>query len=127
MKKLLITLFVCVISLHVFSQTPENGGNCFIEWEVGYVKPWQGSKPIPKSPEVPPTAPEATLENNVLTFQSAHDAYTLTLVDEDAEAVYEVNVPSNVNVVVLPATIVGDFELQLDYGGNYYFYCEINL
>ena len=30
-------------------------------------------------------------------------------------------VPSSVSVVVLPATLTGDFELQLDYGGNYYF------
>ena len=51
----------------------------------------------------------------------------LTLLDEDSEVVYQTVVPSSVSVVVLPATLSGDFELQLDYGGNYYFYCEIAL
>ena len=97
-----------------------------LDFSVGLVVK-TGSHPQPKSPETPPDAPEATLEDNVLTFTSAHDDYTLTLLDEDSEVAYQTVVPSSVSIVVLPTTLTGDFELQLDYGGNYYFYCDIEL
>lgn len=97
-----------------------------LDFSVGVVVK-TGANPQPKSPECPPKAPEATLEGNVLTFISSHDDYTLTLIDEDDEVAYEVTVPSTVSVVILPATLTGNYELQLDYGGNYYFYCDIEL
>lgn len=125
MKRSFISLLLCVISLHVFCQNPPSTNG--IEWEVGRTQPLSGGKPVPKSPEQIPETPEATLEGNVLTFISSHDDYTLTLIDADDEVAYEVTVPSTVSVVILPATLTGDYELQLDYGGNYYFYCDIEL
>lgn len=97
-----------------------------LDFSVGVVVK-TGANPQPKSPALPPKAPEATLEDNVLTFTSAHDDYTLTLIDGDDEVVYQTVVPSTVSVVILPATLTGNYELQLDYGGNYYFYCDIEL
>ena len=49
-----------------------------------------------------------------------HDDYTLTVINEDEEVAYEVIVPSTVCVVVFPSSLTGDYELQLDYGGNFY-------
>ena len=126
MKKFFISILFCVICLHTFSQVP-GVPIININWDIQYTQPWSGGKPFPKSPVLPPEAPEATLQGNILTFTSTHDDYTLTLLDEDGEVVYQAVVPSTVNVVVLPTTLSGEFELQLDYGGNFYFYCEIEL
>lgn len=120
-KVILIIALFCSVSL--FASGMDIIG---LDFSVGLVVK-TGSHPQPKSPETPPDAPEATLEDNVLTFTSSHDDYTLTLLDEDSEVAYQTVVPSSVSVVVLPATLSGDYELQLDYGGNYYFYCEIAL
>ena len=120
-KVILIIALFCSVSLFA------SGIDIFcLDFSVGLVVK-TGSHPQPKSPELPPDAPEATLEDNVLTFTSAHDDYTLTLLDEDGEVAYQTSVPSSVSIVVLPSTLTGDFELQLDYGGNYYFYCDIAL
>lgn len=124
MKKLLLILvLLCYVSTKASAQHVINE----LIFIVEHVHTGGANNPLPKSPETPPDAPEATLEDNVLTFTSSYDDYTLTLLDEDSEVVYQTVVPSSVSVVVLPATLSGDFELQLDYGGNYYFYCEIAL
>jgi len=123
MKKVL--LFIALFcSLSVFAG---NGIVSYLDFTVSKIKNTGIGNPQPKSPELPPDAPEATLEGNVLTFTSAHDDYTLTLLDEDGEVAYQTSVPSSVSIVVLPTTLTGDFELQLDYGGDYYFYSEIEL
>lgn len=124
MKKLFFVLvLLCYVSTKVSAQHVINELTFIVE----HVNTGGTNNPLPKSPELPPDAPEATLEDNVLTFTSAHDDYTLTLLDEDGETAYQTSVPSSVSIVVLPATLSGDFELQLDYGGNYYFYCDIEL
>ena len=123
MKKVL--LFIALFcGLSAFAG---NGIVSYLDFTVSIIKNTGIGNPYPKSPELPPEAPEATLEDNVLTFTSAHDDYTLTLLDEDGEVAYQTVVPSSVSIVMLPTTLSGDFELQLDYGGNYYFYCDINL
>ena len=80
--------------------------------------------PLPKSPIDPP---QAVLDGNVLTFESSHPAYALTLFDEEDEVAYQVTVPANVSVVYLPATLSGTYVLTLDFGGSYYFWSEIIL
>jgi len=123
-KVLLLFAFLCGLSINSYAQ---NGGLVNLEFSVEIIKGIGIGNPFPKSPVLPPEAPEATQEGNVLTFTSTHDDYTLTLLDEDGEVAYQAVVPSTVNVVVLPTTLSGEFELQLDYGGNFYFYCEIEL
>lgn len=124
MKKLFfILVLLCYVSTKVSAQHVMSELTFIVE----HVHTGGANNPLPKSPELPPDAPEATLEDNVLTFTSAHDDYTLTLLDEDGEVAYQTSVPSSVSIVVLPTTLSGDFELQLDYGGNYYFYCDIAL
>ena len=123
MKKVLLFLsFLCGLS--VFAG---NGIVSYLNFNVSIIKGTGASNPQPKSPELPPDAPNATLDGNVLTFTSSHDDYTLTLLDEDGEEAYQTSVPNSASIVVLPTTLSGDFELQLDYGGDYYFYCDIAL
>lgn len=122
MKKIIfIIAILCSVSMFTNAQSVLD-----LDFSVGVVVK-TGANPQPKSPECPPKVPEATLEGNVLTFISSHDNYTLTLIDEDSEVVYQTVVPSNVSIVILPATLTGNYELQLDYAGNFYFYCDIEL
>ena len=96
-----------------------------ISFEVYYKDPLNGGNPIPKSPVNPP---QATLDDHVLTFTTSHADYTLTLLDGEGETIYTTYVSSSVNVVVLPATLTGNYELRLiPDAGNYYFYGEIIL
>lgn len=120
-------VFLFIAFLCCLSASATDGIISRLDFSVGIIKGSGLGNPQPKNPESTPEAPEATLEDNILTFESAHDSYTLTLIDEDSEVAYEVVVPGNVSVVVLPAALIGVFELQLDYGGNYYFYCNIEL
>ncbi|WP_288279916.1 hypothetical protein [uncultured Prevotella sp.] len=122
MKKIiLIIAFLCSMSLFANEQGVSN-----LNFSVGYVVK-TGTRPHPKAPALPPDVPDVTLEGNILTFTSEHDDYTLTVINEDEEVAYEVIVPSTVCVVVFPSSLTGDYELQLDYGGNFYFYCGITL
>lgn len=123
MKKLLLLLAVLCCSFSFANAQ----GIMQLEFSVEIYKPVGTGPGHPKSPELPPDAPNATLDGNVLTFTSSHEDYMLTLLDEDGEVAYQTSVPSSVSIVVLPTTLSGDFELQLDYGGDYYFYCDIAL
>jgi len=117
MKKLfsvILLLFVCCVGL---SQD-------FIFFSVSYNEPLNGGNPMPKTPVRPP---QATLDGHVLTFTSGHADYTLTLFSEDGDEAYIVFVPSDVDVVMLPATLTGTYGIQLDFGGSYVFVSEIEL
>jgi hypothetical protein len=80
--------------------------------------------PYPKSPVL---SPEATLDDHMLTLPSDHPDYTLQLLDENGEIVYETTVLEGVESIALPSSIIGDYELRLYTGGNYYFYYDITL
>ena len=72
------------------------------------------SNPIrPKAPEKLPTPPDATLSENVLSFVDSHAEYTLYIISEDGEEVYETLVPENTSTITLPSYLSGEFELQL--------------
>ena len=77
-----------------------------------------------KSPLMLPTVDQ---DGHVLTFIGSHADYTLTLLDENGDEAYVVAVPSSTSIVVLPATLTGTFEVQLDFGGSYIFVSEIEL
>jgi len=116
---ILLILFMC-LSVKGFSEPIAN-----VSFSVGVIVKSGTYNPFPKSPNDPPTA---TLEDNMLTFTSEHADYTLTLLDEEGETIYTTYVSSSVNVVVLPATLTGNYELRLiPDTGNYYFYGEIIL
>lgn len=124
-KRLLLFAFFCSMT------TWANVGIQFpvtvlrIDFSVGLIKP-KGLGDL--KPRTPIHAPEAGLDGHTLYLAEGHPACTLLLMDADEEVVYEVDVPEGVDVVELPATLTGIYELQLYYeGSNFYFYSEIEL
>ena len=104
-----------------------SSGSVPIILQVGWNDPTTGSGERPRSPINPPSA---SLDDHTLYINSEHPAYTLCLIDtsgEETDVVYQIYVPANVSAVVLPATLVGTYELQLYDGGEYYYYSEIEL
>ena len=115
MKRILLTLFACVtiFMAHAQSTTPSTPSNpTKLEFEVKVYTPVV-TKPRPKAPAKLPTPPEATLDGNILTFTEAHVDYTLYIIDEDGEEVYETLIPENTSTITLPSYLSGEFELQL--------------
>ena len=98
-----------------------------ISFQVGWHDHSNAHGELPRGTINPPSA---CLDDHTLYLYGEHSDYTLYLVDtsgEETNVVYQVYVPTNVNVVVLPATLVGTYELQLYNGGEFYYYSEIEL
>ena len=120
MKKLflLFATFCCVAAQAAVNELVD------VEFTVEIVNNGELGNQNPKSPI---ELPLATLDGHVLTFTSSHADYTLTLLDENGDDVYQVFVPASTSVVVLPSTLSGSFEIQLDFGGSYIFVSDIVL
>lgn len=128
MKRILLTLFACVTIFmgHAQSTTPSTPSNpTKLEFEVKIYTPVV-TKPRPKAPAKLPTSPDATLSENNLTFLDSHAEYTLYIIDEDGEEVYEVFIPENTSIITLPLNLSGEYELQL-VRGEYCFYTYVEL
>jgi hypothetical protein len=53
---------------------------------------------------------------------------TLVLLDEDGDEAYTAFVPAGTSAVILPATLSGDYEIQLyPDGSSYYFFGWVSL
>lgn len=127
MKKIVIALLLCMLSLSAFCQSPVTSGGTPIEWQVKKTdNPVKGGGPVHKAPAKLPTPPEATLACNLLTFLDSHDEYTLYIIGEDGEEVYEAPVPENISTITLPSDLSGEFELQL-VSGDWCFFDYIEL
>ena len=74
----------------------------------------------------PVQIPEVSLDDHTLYFFTPCDGYTLNLVDENDGVVYTIVIPTGTTSCVLPATLSGEYELQL-ISGNYCFWGMINL
>ncbi len=126
MKKVLsIVVLLLFLGGAVFAQDPSHVSN--LDFQVGITNPTGSLGELPRTPVNPPSA---SLDDHTLYINSEHPAYMLYIVDttgEEPDAVYQVYVPANVSTVVLPATLIGTYELQLYDGGYYYFYSEIEL
>ena len=114
MKKIVFFFFLCMLSLSAFCQSPVTSGSTPIEWQVKKTdNPVKGGGPVHKAPAKLPTPPDATLSENILTFLDSHAEYTLYIIDEDGEEVYETLIPENTSTITLPSYLSGEFELQL--------------
>ena len=114
MKKLFFYL------LSVFALNA-NAGN--VELNVTWDDPTNIGYPIPKSPVL---VPEVSLDGHTLYFFTPCDGYTLNIVDENDVVVYSIVIPVGTTSWVLPATLSGEYELQL-ISGNYCFWGMITL
>ena len=125
MKKILSIVAFLLLGVELFAQVPSQVTE--LTFQVRIDDPTQLSGEFPRGTVNPPSA---CLDNHTLYLYGEHSDYTLYLVDtsgEEPNVVYQVYVPANVSAVVLPATLVGTYELQLYDGGEFYYYSEIEL
>ena len=83
---------------------------------IGQDKPHKG----------PVQIPEVSLDDHTLYFFTPCDGYALNLVDENDVVVYTIVIPTGTTSWVLPASLSGEYELQL-ISGNYCFWGMIAL
>lgn len=124
MKKILLSLLLCMLCCNAFSQVPVTPVGDFIQWQFHYVDPVVIGLPTPKSPV---QSPLVSIDGHTLYLYDIGYDLTLRLVDENDDVVYTVCVPAGTTSVVLPSTFTGSFELQLFPGGLYYFVSDITL
>ncbi len=91
-----------------------------VDLSVGFVDP----KPLmPGSSKSPILIPGIDLTDGIITFQESHPDYTLSLIDEDGDVVFQTVVPTAVTTVTLPSSLSGNYELRLyPDGSSIYFY-----
>ena len=75
----------------------------------------------------PVFCPNVDLDGHTLYLYSVSYDLTLVLLDEEENVVYTTFIPANTPSVVLPASLSGEYEIQLYPGGDYYFYGWIEL
>ena len=91
----------------------------------GILNPGNGNPSVPRTPAL---GPKASINDHTLYLYNVGYDLTLVLLDEDGEAVYTAYVPAGTSAVNLPATLCGDFEIQLyPDGSSYYFYGWVEL
>ena len=84
------------------------------------------TKPIGGFPKTPIQEPSVSIDNHTLYFETPCDGCTLNIVDENDVVVYTTVIPMGTTSLVLPATLSGEYELQI-ISGNYLFYGTIDL
>lgn len=119
-KNLLLFLLLCCLTVSAI--TPIIGFRLPLFVQV--LDPTNSSNPFPRTPVRPPIV---YMDNHSLYFETDHITYTIMLIDENGENAYTVSVPSNEASVTLPDNLIGDYELQIYNGSNYYFYSNIYL
>lgn len=102
------------IELQVYydDSDPESEAACD-STATDYIDP---SKTYPHRPRTPMHAPCVCLNDHTLTFVIDHPDYVLTIKDEDGEEVYTTTVFSTETQVALPATLSGEYEIELVMG-----------
>ena len=68
-------------------------------------------------PRGPIDSPTVYIEDYSLLFETDHPDYVLYIKDEDGEVVYTTTVYSVLTLIPLPATLSGDYEIELVYDG----------
>ena len=77
-------------------------------------------------PKTPAAPWHISQDGNMLTMSAIPCDYTLTLYDEDDDVAYTTYLPAGTTLVVLPATLFGDFEIRFE-TATYYYYGYISL
>ena len=128
-KKSFISLVLCLFAITGMAYEPEVqfGSQVYLSVmsnEGGILNPGNGNPSIPRGPVL---VPDVSLDSHTLYLYNVGYDLTLVLLDEDDEVAYTAFIPANTASVVLPATLSGDYEMQLYPGGSYYFYGWVEL
>ena len=119
-RKIMFVIAIVSMAFISFCYASEVGDP--IPLEGGYINPTAGSG----NHKGPDQVPEISLDDHTLYFYTPCDGYTLNLVDENDVVVYTIVIPVGTTSWVLPATLSGEYELQL-ISGNYCFWGMITL
>lgn len=122
MKKTVLLSIIAIVSMAFTSFCYASEAGEPIPLEGGYINPTAGSG----NHKGPDQVPEISLDDHTLYFFTPCDDYTLNLVDENDVVVYTIVIPAGTTSWVLPATLSGEYELQL-ISGNYCFWGMITL
>ena len=117
-----IMFIIAIVSMAFASFCYASGVGDPIPLEEGYINPTAGSG----THKGPIHVPEISLDDYTLYFFTPCDGYTLNLVDENDVVVYTIVISAGTTSWVLPATLSGEYELQL-ISGNYCFWGMITL
>lgn len=127
MKRLFLIASIMLAGVFVRVQAQALQGSEPITFHVGIDNEKDILGEVPRMPIRPL---KGTLDDHTLYLHGVHSGYTLYLIDtcgDEPNVVYQVVIPAGVNIVVLPATFSGTYELQLHNSGAYYFYTEVQL
>lgn len=122
MKKKILFI-IAIVSMAFASSCYASGDGEPISLEGGEVDP---SSQLGGPHKGPVDVPEVSLDDHTLYFDTPCDGYTLNIVDENDVVVYSIVIPVGTTSWVLPATLSGEYELQL-ISGNYCFWGMITL
>lgn len=121
MKQSIFTVFAIVCMFFIAS--------AFVTDQVDYLN-LQVTDINPTNPDVPHKGlveiPSISLDNHTLYFDTPCDGCTLNIVGSNNVLVYTLVIPTGTTSLVLPATLSGEYELQI-ISGNYIFYGTIDL
>ena len=122
MKKYFLFILLAFMAPSV-QVSADNGTEESIDLEVTIYDPTGNLGGVHKGPI---QVPEVSLNDHTLYFFTPCDGYTLNLLDENDVVVYTIVIPAGTTSWVLPATLSGEYELQL-ICGNYCFWGMITL
>ena len=115
--------FIAILFLAFAAPSIVVADNITVPLTADYYDPTIGQDNPHKGPV---QIPEVSLDDHTLYFFTPCDGYTLNLVDENDVVVYTIVIPVGTTSWVLPATLSGEYELQL-ISGNYCFWGMITL
>ena len=122
MKKFFLFILLAFMAPSV-QVSADNGTEESIDLQVYIYNPTGNLEGPHKGPV---QIPEVSLDDHTLYFFTPCDGYTLNIVDENDVVVYAIVIPAGTTSLVLPATLSGEYELQL-ISGNYCFWGMITL
>lgn len=119
MKLKNLFLFMALFTAMMLKADPGNGNTI----------PLRPIKTTPNNsgrPRTPVCVPTIYLDGHTLFFETSCDGCTLQLFDEDGNVVYSLVIPTGTTSLTLPATLTGNYEIQI-IRGDFTFVGEIEL
>ena len=115
----LMTALLSLTAIRVYSTPVE------IDFQINFEDPKEDQDNPQRGPVL---VPNVSLDGHTLYLYNVGYDLTLVLLDEDGEVAYTVYVPAGTSAMMLPATLCGDYEIQLyPDGSSYYFYGWVEL
>lgn len=121
-KTFLFFVLMLTMSTSCIASPNGNGGDS-LPLTIKTTNPSGQQNPFPKSPILAPTV---YLDGHTLSFDEALEGCTIQLLDEGEVVVFSDFIEENQTSLVLPTSLIGEYELQIVCGGIT-FYCYIEL